>query len=37
MKGRERIIDIARELGLDRISATERLVSGPTIDVDADT
>ena len=38
MKGRERILGIATELGLDRISASERLAfAGPAIDVDADT
>jgi phage terminase small subunit len=35
---RARIMGIAMELGLDRVSATERLdSSGPAIDVDADT
>jgi hypothetical protein len=33
---RERILDIAKELGLDRIIASERLAfAGPTIDVEA--
>jgi len=32
------IVGIAMELGLDRISATERLAfNGPVIDADADT
>ena len=35
---RERIMDIAKELGLDRIRASERIAfTGPTIDSTADT
>jgi hypothetical protein len=37
MKGRERIMGIARELGLDRISASERLAfTGPVIEAQDD-
>jgi hypothetical protein len=36
MKGCERILDIARELGLDRIGTHERLAfAGPVIEVEA--